>query len=222
MSPEIVLLLAVVLAYLIGSIPFGYLIARILHGVDIRQHGSGNIGATNVGRVLGTKWGFLALAFDLTKGLVPAWALPLWMLPSDWRIVGAVLCGVGTIIGHMYPLWLGLRGGKGVATALGVAIILSPWSAIAAGAVFLFSFALFRFVSLSSMLAAVIYTITHFLLTGSTVWSTTILPLTLFSLTIPALIILRHRANLGRLWQGTEPRYTFSRPQSPTPVPPSA
>ena len=219
MSPALATLVAVALAYAIGSIPFGYLIARFIKGIDIRQHGSGNIGATNVGRVLGAKWGILALLLDLFKALLPTWLLPLVLVPDPaWTRHAAIACGVAAIIGHMYPCWLWLRGGKGVASALGVVAFLSPISTLIAFGVFLLSVLIWRIVSLSSILAALAFAVAHFVVYYNQLWSPADWSLTLFSLAVPTLIVLRHRTNLIRLWHGEEPRYRTAKSETPTPT----
>src|SRR5690606_37197450 len=104
--------------------PFSLLIARWFGGIDLRQHGSGNVGATNVARTLGFKWGLLALLLDALKGLLPTWGLPLLLFEGDVsRDHAQVVAGLAAIVGHMFPCWLGFRGGKGVATALGVVAV---------------------------------------------------------------------------------------------------
>lgn len=205
--------LAIILAYLTGSIPFGFLLARTVKGIDIRQHGSGNIGATNVGRVLGAKWGIIALLLDLVKALLPAWLFPL-LLPtgSAWAPHLPVACGVAAIIGHMYPCYLYLRGGKGVASALGVVAFLSPLCTAAAFGTFLISFAIWRIVSLSSILASVVFAIGHVWFFRDRLWTADGWSLTLFSIAIPALIIVRHRSNIQRLLRGEEPRFSTRKP----------
>ena len=115
-----------VIAVLVGGVPFGYLIVRLILKDDIRNHGSGNIGATNVARILGWKWGFVVLFLDALKGLLPTLATRLYLRDSggiELMHLGTILAGICCIVGHMYPVWLKLRGGKGVATALGVILV---------------------------------------------------------------------------------------------------
>lgn len=213
MDPQSAGIFLMTLAYLIGSIPFGYLTARFVKGIDIREHGSRNIGATNVGRVLGPKWGVVVLLLDLVKGVVPVVLLPQLLQSQDspaglhWR-VGA---GVATILGHMFPFWLGLRGGKGVATALGVVACLAPLSCAVAAAAFAVSFAVWRIVSLSSIVAALTFAVVEMSLLGPGSWSSARWSLGLFSIAVPVLIIFRHRSNIQRLWRGEEPRYQIAK-----------
>ncbi len=206
-------LLCIAAAYFVGSLPFGYLVGRIVSGEDIRKLGSGNIGATNVGRVLGAKWGMFVLVLDAFKGLLPVWGLPrLAMTPDDPDFLHLrVACALATIIGHIFPCWLGFRGGKGVATALGVVVILGPWASLAALVVFVATFALKRIVSLGSILAAVAFAVAQMILLWPEAFSKTTWSLGAFSLFVPALIIVRHRSNLGRLWRGEEPRFESKR-----------
>ncbi|MBT4864259.1 MAG: glycerol-3-phosphate 1-O-acyltransferase PlsY [Planctomycetaceae bacterium] len=210
MNASIVGFIVIFLAYVIGSLPFGYLTARFAAGIDIRQHGSKNIGATNVARVLGKKLGLLVLLLDCLKGLLPAWLLAELFRSLTGDSADAlhirVACGVATVVGHMFPCWLKFRGGKGVATALGVAGILSWQATLAAMAIFFVTFSVSRIVSLSSMLAASGYAAAHLLLTKAP-FSTAEWSLTAFSLTVPALIVIRHRTNIVRLWRGEEPRF---------------
>ncbi|MGE5194361.1 MAG: glycerol-3-phosphate 1-O-acyltransferase PlsY [Deltaproteobacteria bacterium] len=197
------------LAYLIGATPFGYLTGRVVGKIDIRQHGSGNIGATNVGRVLGNQWGILVLALDLLKGLVPVAGLPhlLFAAGSSNRVHWQVAAGIATILGHMFPCWLGFRGGKGVATALGVVAYLGGWATVIAAGVFGLSFAVWRIVSLASILAALSFAVCQIVLLWPALFSEQHWSVTTFCLLIPALIIVRHRSNIRRLWRGEEPRY---------------
>lgn len=207
-------LLLAVAGYLAGSIPFGWLLGWWVKGVDIREHGSGNIGATNAGRILGKKWGFLALSLDVLKGVLPVWLVPgLCIGEATSGDTAHVLVGIATIVGHVFPCWLGFRGGKGVATALGVAGMLSPLAAAAALGVFLLALAASRMVSVGSVLAATSYAVWHFAVsplikqTDGGPWSQSTAALSIFSLAIPALIVIRHRGNMRRVWDGTEAKW---------------
>lgn len=194
----------VLVAYLIGSAPFGYLVGR-MRGVDVRQAGSGNIGATNVGRLLGKKWGVLVLLLDGLKGALPTWLLPALVSGSPQH--AAVLTGVSAILGHMFPVWLKFRGGKGVATALGVAAVLAPLATGIAAGVFVLLFAAFRIVSLGSIGAALAFAVTQMVLMWPEPFAAERWSVAAFSLAIPALIVLRHRDNIRRLWRGEEKRF---------------
>lgn len=212
------IVLLVLASYLAGSIPFGFMIARWVKGIDLRQHGSGNIGATNVGRVLGKKWGLICLVLDALKGLLPVAFFPLWICGASSSDL-AVISGVATIVGHMFPCWLGFRGGKGVATSLGVAGMLSPWGLLFAALMFITTFATFRIVSLSSIVAAICFGAFYL-----TPFSPHSLSLGLFSAAVPLLIVIQHRSNLKRLLRGEEPRFgsikTENRRPSSDDVPP--
>lgn len=205
MTPASLTGLLAIASYFVGSIPFGLMIARGVSGIDLRTHGSRNIGATNTGRIVGKWWGIACLLLDFFKGLLPALLLPrLATVPAEWFTTASVACGTAAILGHIFPVWLGFRGGKGVATAAGVAITISWIAGIAALAAFAVSFGVKRIVSLSSMIATTVYAIavvamTHDLADRSR-W-----PLLAFSLAMPLLIILRHRDNIARLWRGEEP-----------------
>jgi glycerol-3-phosphate acyltransferase PlsY len=184
----------IVFAYLLGSVPTGYLMGAWM-GVDVRAVGSGNIGATNVARVVGKRQGILILAADAAKGFIPVFAaLQLGFAPA------AALAGTAAFLGHLYPVFLKFRGGKGVATALGVYVGLAPmvtlWLIVIFVAVALAS----RIVSLGSMAAA--------LAAPVILWFFSYPPAVIgLSALIAAMIILRHRGNLRRLLAGTEPRF---------------
>lgn len=208
MEPSIAGAIATVAAYAFGSVPIGFLATWLVAGVDIRRQGSGNIGATNVARVLGAKWGVAILLLDVLKGFLPVLLLPPMLLgiESAALIHGQVSCGIAAIAGHMFPVWLRFRGGKGVATALGVILWIAPVSTLLAAGVFGVTLLAFRIVSLGSMLASVAFAVSQMLLLphpfAEQSWS-----LAAFSLLVPLLIILRHRANLGRLFRGEEKKF---------------
>ena len=181
----------VVAAYLSGSLPFGYWAGR-LHGIDIRQAGSGNTGATNVWRVLGRRAGIPVLLLDIAKGLVPA------LVGLHTAGAGtAIVAGAAAVAGHMFPVLLGFSGGKGVATSAGVVLAVTPLHGIVLLLVFGAVLWLFRYVSLASMVAAGLYPVTC-LATGEP-W-----PVIVFGAIAAAGIVARHRANIGRLRTGTE------------------
>lgn len=201
--------IAVAAAYLVGAIPFGLIVARIAKGIDIRTLGSGNIGATNVGRVLGAKWGVFVLILDAFKGGLPTYLFPLVALGADDPNVLhlRIACGMAAVVGHMFPCWIRFRGGKGVATALGVILVVAPLATAVAFGGFVLAFAVMRIVSLSSILAA----ITFFVAVMWQLWphpfSEQAWSAAVFAIAIPLLIIARHRSNIGRLLRGDEPRY---------------
>lgn len=195
--------------YLVGSIPFGVIIAKA-HGVDLRKSGSGNVGATNVGRVLGRKWGYLCFFLDLAKGFLPALAAVKSAGgldggdPTVWQQAAWLGAGCGAILGHVFPFWLGFRGGKGVATALGVVLGIWPYFTYAGLAAFTLWIAVTltsRYVSLGSIAAAAAFPVLFALFN----WPIGRLhPLGLFSTAMCVLILLRHRTNIRRLVDGTE------------------
>jgi acyl phosphate:glycerol-3-phosphate acyltransferase len=222
MTPALACGIAFLTAYLVGSLPFGLLIARFVAGVDIRQQGSGNIGATNVARVLGKKLGLAVLVLDCLKGALPTALLP-WALAdsSSIRLHLAVLSGAAAILGHMFPCWLKFRGGKGVATALGVALVLAPIATAAAFAVFALCVVLTRIVSLCSVLAACTFCGVELWWLGASAFDGQRWSLAAFSVLAPLLIIIRHRTNLVRLMRGVEPRFEFGGKSKQDPSPPA-
>jgi acyl phosphate:glycerol-3-phosphate acyltransferase len=186
--------LLIAVGYGLGSIPTGLLIARWQKGVDIRRHGSGNIGMTNVLRAVGKSAAALTLAGDLAKGLIPVLLARAW-LTSPWAVGLVVLAAV---VGHLYPLFAGFQGGKGVATTLGASIPLLPGPLLAAFVVWAACVAFRRQVSLGSLAAAA------FLPVAAWLWGSPA-PYTLYALIAAALIWYRHRENIARLLAGTEP-----------------
>lgn len=184
-------------AWLLGSIPFGYLLFRLHNGGDIRHSGSGNIGATNVLRTAGKKLGVLTLVLDAAKGWLALW-LGLHFAPGHSALHAVMLLGV--ILGHMYTPWLRFRGGKGVATALGAFLAWAPLPLAGALAVFLIVLALWRYVSLASICATIALPLLLAPLSPRPVTT----PELAAASVAAALILWRHRGNLERLRRGTE------------------
>ncbi|NBS87860.1 MAG: glycerol-3-phosphate 1-O-acyltransferase [Verrucomicrobia bacterium] len=193
----------VLTAFFLGSLPFGYWLA-LLRGVDLRKQGSGNTGATNVGRVLGKKWGIFVFALDLGKGwLAVALAKSVGNVPETWSIT----VGVFAVLGHIFSPWLGFRGGKGVATSAGILIGLAPWVALGVALIWFLAFQMSRTVSVASLCAATAFPLFVFWLMPDQKafqW---------ISLGMAVLVWFRHRDNLKRLLQGKENR--FVKPEKP-------
>ncbi|HWE02416.1 MAG TPA: glycerol-3-phosphate 1-O-acyltransferase PlsY [Tepidisphaeraceae bacterium] len=209
-----VLLMFVPLAYLAGSVPFG-LIVGLANGVDPRKAGSGNIGATNLGRLLGGKFFALVFVLDMLKGLIPTLAAGAVLHFNAMDAIEYALwlsVGFAAIVGHMCSVFLGFKGGKGVATSAGVILGVFPYYTIAA-VVALLTFAvvfkLTRYVSVGSILAASVFTVVYLFVGLARRWDIfgRQLPLLLFAVLVTAMIIFKHRANLVRLRAGTELRF---------------
>lgn len=200
MDPVTALLIALG-AFLLGSVPTGYLVARA-KGVDIRKHGSGNIGATNVFRTLGKPLGIFVFAIDALKGFAAVWLSVRYGGGSDWA---GIIAAVAAIAGHNYTPWLGFKGGKGIATSAGVLLALMPWAVLAIAIVWGVVFRVSRYVSLASICAAAALPAAVGALWSAGCGGSG--PLLGFSLAISALAIWRHRTNIGRLREGTEPRF---------------
>jgi len=183
------------MAYLLGSIPTGLAAVRVFGGHDPRRAGSGNIGATNVGRTSGRAAGAFTLAGDLLKGAVPVWAA--FRLGPETLLVS--IAGLAAFIGHLFPVWLGFRGGKGVATAFGIVLVTAPAAALLSAMVFVAAVILKRYVSLASMAAACMLPVFISFLTASRRF----LPM---AIVISTLVIIRHKENIRRLIAGTENR----------------
>lgn len=207
----IALILTLVLAYLAGSLPTGFLVARAMR-VDITRVGSGNIGATNVFRVLGKGPGTLVLTVDLLKGALAvrfAPALALALAPADATALPA-LAALGAVLGHNYTCWLGFKGGKGVATSAGAMAALIPPAFGVTVVTWLLVFFVSRYVSLASIAAAISLPVaTALTVSGPTRW-----PLVGFTSALAALAVWRHRANIERLKAGTEHRFGKPKPSA--------
>jgi glycerol-3-phosphate acyltransferase PlsY len=212
-------------AYAIGAIPFGLLIARA-KGVDLRASGSGNIGATNVGRTLGKPWGILCFLLDFAKGAGPAMAAG-WLIgamgrdgaPTHAQQLSWLLVGAACVLGHVFPIWLGFRGGKGVATGLGTVMGMYPYFTLAGAAAFVVWVVvtmLSRYVSLGSIVGCICFLLffaAQYARMLGELW-----PMGLFSAVMVGLIIYRHRKNILRLLDGTENRIgTKTAPADETP-----
>jgi acyl-phosphate glycerol 3-phosphate acyltransferase len=209
-------ILAVLTAYLIGAIPTAYLLVRAVKGIDIRTLGSGNVGATNAGRVLGA-WGFLTVfLIDLLKGLLPTLLLPVAARAIAGEVEPGlpVLVAVATILGHNFPVYLRFRGGKGVATSLGAVAALDPVAAAGAAFAFAVFLTLTQVVSLSSILGALCFAVVHFANVEEP-WSRDQIALSVAVILLVILMIVRHRTNLVRIAKGTEPKVRFRRRPRP-------
>jgi len=196
-------LITAALSYLLGSIPFGYLLVRTFHGEDVRQSGSGNIGATNVSRK-SPFLGLLTLLLDALKGFA-AVAITLQLSSGPAWLLG--LAAFAAVIGHMFPVWLKFRGGKGVATGLGSFLLLVPKTIVVLVCFFIAIFVIFRYVALASILAVALFPVVVWLL-GPYRHTPSMLA---FMAAASLLIIVRHHANIRRLMAGTEPRFEGSR-----------
>ena len=190
------LLIALFLSYFVGAIPFGLLFSRMV-GKDVRQEGSGNIGATNVNRVLGKKLGILTLLCDLLKGFLPVFVTTFFFVPSADSAWIIALCGLAAVMGHMFSVYLGFSGGKGVATALGVFLFFSPQAILLALLLFIVVVYFSGFVSAGSLAAAAVIPLLLFML-GSGV------EIIFVALIIAILIWVKHSANIKRLIAGEE------------------
>ena len=196
--------LLIILAYLIGSIPTAVWVSRRFFGIDIRDYGSGNAGATNTFRVLGSKWGTIVMVVDMVKGIIATSLyilLPHYM-SNDHELVRTnfmIGLGLAAVIGHIFPIWAGFKGGKGVATLFGMAIAIQPAVALSCVCVFLLVFFLTRFVSLSSILAGIAFAV--FILY---IFDEHEVLYRAFAIAVALMIILTHQKNINRLIKGTE------------------
>jgi len=207
---------AIIMAYLVGAIPFGQILAR-LHGKDLRTIGSGNIGATNLARACGRKWGYICFALDVLKGFLPvlaAKAAATNLLSVETSVGPAFLAlwlavGVAAIVGHIFPIYLRFKGGKGVSTSFGVALGIWPYftlSAAIALVVWVVVVLIWRYVSLASICASVAFAtaLVVAIAVHSTWQASALWPLLLAAVAMPVLVIVCHRENIKRLASGTE------------------
>ncbi|HKF22934.1 MAG TPA: glycerol-3-phosphate 1-O-acyltransferase PlsY [Candidatus Angelobacter sp.] len=208
-----------IIAYLLGSIPFGYVLVKIFRGEDIRLSGSGNIGATNVARSGAKGLGVVTLLLDALKGVAAVWIAeimtarfmpchPGFEISCVEDLRPAATAALFAVLGHMFPVWLKFKGGKGVATALGVFVVLFPKAVLVSLAIFILVVALTRYISLGSILATIAFPIAAWFF-----YQTHYLSLLLVAITA-ALIIGKHHANIGRLLAGTESRFGGKKPSN--------
>ncbi len=197
-------LILILIAYLLGSIPSALIISRRFFGIDIRDYGSGNMGATNTFRVLGSKFGTIVMCMDMLKGIFAA-SLYIFIphyLHNDWdRTSLIVVLGLSAVVGHIFPVFAGFRGGKGVATLAGMLFALQPIVALCCVGVFLLVLFLTRYVSLSSILAATALPV--FVLW---IWRDDVILYRVFAIAVAVLVILTHQKNIGRILRGVESR----------------
>jgi glycerol-3-phosphate acyltransferase PlsY len=203
-TPTTILLLTA--AYFLGSIPFGLILAKLLAGEDIRKSGSGNIGANNVARVVGPAAGVLTLVLDAAKGSAAVWLAGRF---TDQSSTALTLAAVAALLGHCFPVWLKFKGGKGVATALGVFLMLAPLAALGALVTFIVISVAWRYIFLGSVSAAAVMPLLMYFL-----WAPGHAPPLIVdfgTLFASALVIFKHDANLQRLMDGEEPKFFFGR-----------
>lgn len=195
-------LLLIILAYLIGSIPTSVWVSQYFFGIDIREYGSGNAGATNVYRVLGPKWGTAVMIVDMIKGIIAvklALLLPQYADSSTKFLNLQIVLGLSAVLGHVFPIWADFRGGKGVATLFGLVLGISPITALCCSGVFLMVLYLTRFVSLSSIFASIAFPV--FILIIFNVENEIY---RVFAIAVALMVILTHQKNIGRLLKGSE------------------
>jgi len=194
---NLLFIFVLIIIYLIAAIPTGVILSRLMGSEDVRLKGSGNIGATNVYRVAGKLAGILTLAGDIMKGFLPLLACKTWLAPTPTQL--GVASAIA-IIGHCYPVYLKFRGGKGVATAVGIFLVLSPQAVLMVLAVFVLTVVTTRYISLGSVLAAMSAPLLILMLNHPQ-------PIFLATLFIAMLVVWRHRTNIHRLMHGSEDRF---------------
>ncbi len=194
--------LIIILAYLIGSIPTSVWVSKRFFDIDIREYGSGNAGATNTFRVLGSKWGTIVMIVDMLKGLAAVklvYLLPYIINDEVARTNLQIILGLAAVLGHIFPIWADFRGGKGVATLFGLVLGISPWTSLCCVGIFLLVLYLTRFVSLSSILASIAFPI--FILV---IFNVDNHAYRIFAIAVALMVILTHQKNIGRILNGSE------------------
>jgi acyl-phosphate glycerol 3-phosphate acyltransferase len=189
-----------IVAYILGSIPNALWIGKVFKGIDVREHGSKNTGSTNAARVLGAKLGILTLILDISKGAIPT-LIATMLLDSS---ISVILVGICAILGHSFSIFMKFKGGKAVATTVGVFIVLVPGAILLVAVIFFLVFGITRYVSLSSMIGAISLPIWIIIFYKN-------IPLTIFGIIIAILIIVRHKSNIQRLLNGTESKFSINK-----------
>ena len=195
-------MMLVVLAYLLGSIPTSIWVSKAVFGIDIRDYGSGNPGATNTFRVLGSKWGTFVMIADITKGVIATSLyilIPFYLQNELARTNFMIILGLAAVLGHIFPIWADFKGGKGVATILGMALAIQPIVALICIVVFLITLFTTRFVSLSSMLASIVFMLLILFIFKEKETSYRV-----FAIIVALMVVVTHQKNIGRLLNGKE------------------
>lgn len=197
-------LILIIIAYLLGSIPTALIISKRFFGVDIREYGSGNMGATNTFRVLGSKYGTIVMIFDILKGMAAVglfYFLPYYLHNEVDRTNFMIGLGLASVLGHVFPVFAGFKGGKGVATLFGMILAVQPVVAISCVAVFIIVLYLTRYVSLSSILGAIMLPVSVLF-----IWNEHEIMYRGFALLVAFLVVFTHQKNIGRILRGVESR----------------
>jgi len=201
------LFLMLILAYLVGAIPTSIWVGKLFYKIDIREFGSGNAGASNAIRVFGAPVGLFVLVFDMFKGFAAIHLVKFYSFvdPATPQYVNIqIILGIAAVLGHIYPVYAGFRGGKGVATVFGVLLALHPFATLCAAGVFLISFFITRYSSVGSIIAGLSFPVWIII-----VFKSENLQLNIFSIVVALLIIYTHRKNVVRLWNGNENKTSF-------------
>jgi glycerol-3-phosphate acyltransferase PlsY len=198
-----IVIIGCIIAYLLGSIPFSVWIGKTFYGIDVREHGSGNAGATNTLRVLGKKTGFLVLFLDSLKGFLAANVVRVLDIDESMLLNYQMLFGMMAVLGHIYPIFAGFKGGKGIATLLGIVIAMSWKVSLVCMLCFVLIVWLTRFISVGSMLTCLLSPLFVFMIHGNE------MVFIYFCIGIAVMVVYTHRSNLQRLMSGTENKFTF-------------
>ncbi len=207
-------IIAIIISYLVGSIPFAYIFVRLFKGIDIRKEGSGNVGFTNATRVIGVKLGIIVLLADMGKGVLAVLAISKLGMAQSNALVGymPVLCGLFAVIGHIWTIFLGFHGGKGVATSLGVFIAICPIAGLVSLGVWLIIVAITEYVSVGSMFMCINFSALSFVLNSNYfIRDTDIWSIRIVAILITIIVIFKHTDNIKRLIKGEERKFSFGR-----------